>query len=263
MSDLMEMILVDIYYYALPVFYVAAAVFGILIFTGKTKSVRFLGLAAFVSALGNIGAKIMDLFKMASVEKAYKLVVPMNIAGLIIGLITTVCICIFIHKNYGKKYIYALILSIYLGTTVLGMIMPVVLSRFASSSGLKGEEMVYWIEMLNGISSFLLGSVNSIILIAVLFQNRKTEKVIPHYWLVRLITYIWSIITVVLSSAGWRLLIEAEDHTALFKAQDFRDLIQVSSGFLSALIALAVPLYIFVASKKAARLQYAGQEETV
>ena len=262
-NDLMEMFMVNLYFYVLPVFSVAAGVLGIIIFTGKTKSVRFLGLGIFLSALIQTVTKIVELFRRSSVEKAYQLAVPMNIFNLIIGLSITVCICIFIHKNYGWKFIYALSLSVNFATMIIGLFVPVLISRAVSSTGLKGSEMTYWIEFLNGISSFLFSSVNSIIFIVVFFRNRKAEKVIPHYWLIRLLLFIWSMILLVLNSAGWYALIKAEDHAAVLAADTFRNSVLVSTGFITALTGLAVPLYILIASKRYARLQEAGQEETV
>ena len=254
--DFLEMYMQIFYFVVIPLIVIAAAVLGIVIFTGKAKSVKYLGLSIFLAALGQLISKIMQILNMISAEKAAGYTALSNIAGIVLGLGSTLCLCIFIHKNYGRKYIYALLLGCNVVTRILGAFPPVLFADFLADAGLKSNEYVYWLEMLSGISSFLIGSINTIIIIVVLIQNRKNEKVIPFYWLLRVLAFVWSIIAVALDSLSWLSLILAED-AELIEAQRFRDMVQVSTGFFAALIALAVPVYILIASKRALRKENA------
>ena len=247
------------YYFVIPLIIIATAILGIVIFSGRAKSVRFLGMNIFLSSLAWLSSKLLETLTISLGTKVMNYTALFSIAGMILGLGSTVCFCIFIHKNDGMKFIYALLLICSVAEHVLVSLFTPVIAEFLANAGLKPEEYTYWLEMLTGFSSFLLGSVSTVIVIVVLMQNRKSEKVIPFFWLIRIMSFVWSIIALAFSSIGWLSLILAED-PGLPDARSFFDMTQASIGFFTALVALAAPIYILIASKRAIRRQNAGKE---
>lgn len=229
-----------------------AAVIGFIIVSGKTKSVKILGLSFGVNGIIGIiqQAGLVARYLNPTPETVGKISSASSVVAGVSTLFGILCICLFIHKNYGCKWIYFPLFAQPVVNVVSRMAFLAVLSRIG------GEMMlIAGTGLSSGITSLVTGTVTSIILIVVFYKNRKNEKVIPHMWIIRLITYCWGLILTIAGIGFYayclsrganaeRLYVELSS-----KFSEFQTIYMILDSF----VYVVMPIYILVMAKKAER----------
>ena len=228
--------------YLLPVFAgIAMLVLGIMVPAGKEPSVRILGIGFILESVAQIfNGSLVQLSRMVSVKSFMSLSVGSSIISSVCTAAGLVCMCIFIHKNYGRKLIYIPVLSINVGGWFINKLVVSLLSKAVIRSN-----PAAWISMTNTINNFVIHAAVAVILIVVLFKNRKTEKVIPQAWLCK---------TLALAGSFMGLLFNCVYYLSLVRKMQIRYLYIYSSVIVGAfsLVCIILPLYtaVMVYSKK-------------
>ena len=157
---------------------------GIMVTAGKEKTVKFLGISFIIESIGLLmsGSRNLVIRLGMSAKEFATYSVSSSFITAIFSLAALVCMCLFFHKNYGKKLIYIPILAVSIGGTVISRVVVVILTKT-----IKSHDYAAWISMTNLINSFVISAAVNIIIIVVFFKNRKNEKVIPQAWLCKII----------------------------------------------------------------------------
>lgn len=229
-----------------------AAVIGFIIVSGKTKSVKILGLSFGVNGIIGIIHQVclVARYLNPTPEMVVKTSSASNVVSAVSTLFGILCICLFIHKNYGCKWIYFPLFAQPVVNVVSRMAFLAVLSRIG------GEiTLIAGSGLSSGVTSLVTGTVTSIILIVVFYKNRQNEKVIPHMWIIRLIIYCWGLILTIAGigfyayclsrgSNAERLYVELSS-----KFSEFQTIYTILDSF----VYVVMPIYILVMAKKAER----------
>lgn len=163
---------------------IGSLVAGIMVLAGKEKSVKILGLGFIIEALSSSLSSFTPLVsRMVNVKTFAAFSVTGNYVSLFGSTAALLCMCIFLHKNYGKKLIYIPLLAIHVGGWFISRFVVFLLMRTAIKSN-AGT----WISLTNLINNFVVIAAVNVIIIIVLLKNRNIEKVIPQAWLCKTIS---------------------------------------------------------------------------
>ncbi len=226
----------------LPVFAgIALLVLGIMIAAGKEKSLRVLGIGYIVKAVPAIMSAVSNLvIRMISAKVFASFSVGTSYISLICSTGFLVCVCLFIHKNYDKKLIYIPILGVHIGGLIVSRVVTVLLVNVLNTR----KNYSAWISMTNTINNFVVDAAVAVIIIIVLYMNRKNEKVIPLAWLGEVI---------ILAASTFRTLIYIGYYLAVINHTRLRQISDTMMTLFFGVISLAVvatPLYITVMAYK-------------
>lgn len=235
--------------------YSAALVLGILIAVNKIKQTRILGIGFIVTAaasLFSISSTVLQRY--VGVVLFSKMSIAATFIAMAAELIAAFCICRYVHKNYGRKWVY---IPVFVGkayTFLANFIIAYLLNK-------RGANILtgYWINLSRTVNNFITGTVLAVILIIIFYKNRQTEKIIPGTWKIRLAVYIWSAISSAVTAFSYLYL------TRLFR-QTFKTIqgrmfvppvaLYYSTAVLEtvgALVGLIFPIYVLVMARKASR----------
>ena len=214
---------------------------GVMITAGKEKSVKVLGIGFMIEGVGRLLSGASTVFaRMGSVKMFASYSVGANIASALCIAAGLVCMCIFIHKNYGKKLIYIPVLSIQAGGWIINRIVVLLLFK----TNIRSNAAV-WISMTQIINNFVISAAVTVIIIVVLFKNRNNEKVIPQAWLCKSIALAGNFMGLLFNCAYYlsilmRMKIRSSDVTISLIVAAFN------------LVCLILPIYttVMVYSKK-------------
>ena len=157
----------------------ATLVFGFIIAFNKVRSTRTLGLNfIFVSVNALISSILHVTMHIMSEVDLSRSTLPLNITLSICSLAATLFLCMFFHKNYGKKLYLPIFLIAILGW-LADRIVTVVIAKQMDPS----KPDILWVN--------LISVAVAVVMIIVFAKNRDKEKVIPRAWLIRLIVLIW------------------------------------------------------------------------
>ena len=209
---------------------------GIMIAAGKKKSVKVLGIGYIISSVSVImNACTVFLVRMLPIRVYSNFSVGLTLLSFLCGIGSLVCICIFIHKNYGKKLIYIPVLAVSIGGTVITRIVSILLAK-----GLGSRDHYLWISMTLQINSFVTDAAVALIIIIVFYMNRKNEDLIPKTWLC---------MTIGLAGSALRALTYVAYYLTLINNFRIRssseNMISLAVAF-TALFAVVTPLYITI-----------------
>ena len=226
----------------LPVFAgVALLVLGIMIAAGKEKSVKVLGIGYIVKSVPAIMSAVSNLvIRMISAKVFASFSVGTSYISLICSTGFLVCVCLFIHKNYGKKLIYIPILAVHIGGLIVSRVVMVLLVNVLKAS----KNYSAWISITNTINIFVVDAAVAVIIIIMLYMNRQNEKVIPMAWLGEVI---------ILAASTFRTLIYDGYYLAVINNSRLRNISDTMMTLFFGVISLAVvatPLYITVMAYK-------------
>ena len=167
---------------------VGMLVLGIMITAGKEKSVEVLGIGYIVKSVATIMSGVSGFVSRtvtsASAYAGYSQATSYMTFLCTIGFLF--CVCFFLHKNYGKKLIYIPVMAVHVGGVFISRVVTMSLGRLLSS----GKDITKWIGITNNIDNFVVEAAVAVIIIIVLYMNRKNEKVIPLAWLCKLIVLV-------------------------------------------------------------------------
>ena len=216
---------------------IACLIMGIIIAVNKVRSTRVLGIGVILEAVTMVMSFLYNfLSNKLSAEGIYSLSEVNTVAGFFCGIGSLICICIFLHKNYGKKLIYIPVLIIYVVGFAVESICVFIVSRAFTQS----ENFYIYTSAARGISGFVLGAITSVIIIIALFKNRDNEKVVPKLWLIRTILLVWnavSTILVIIYNSNYQI--------------DAYSFLYTFANFGTNIISLLMPIYTLVMLRKA------------
>ena len=249
--------IIVILYCLIPVTaFAAVLVLGILIAVNKVKPTKILGIGYIFSAVPILSAVVPQLIsRFLGVAALARLGVAISLTGTICSLAFSLCICLFIHKRYGKKLIYIPVLAV----PVVGNLASVIVASLLNRSGASGMSLGVWISLTRDINSFVTGTVASLAVIIVLFLNRNKEDIVPKLWLFRIIIYAWSAVSFVYRVVYYVTMLigtgAVKLSTVSFMRQLARnyELISAVMSIISALVAVIIPIYVFVSVCKYSR----------
>ena len=207
-----------LFFYVRPFIYGTAVLAGLVTMICKPRTTKILGLSFALSS----ASLVLECVAQIVLKKE----------GDQIGAI--VCLCIFIHKNYGKKLIYLPLLLIPLAEAVVTMITTITLGQTLSSFALG-----YGVSIAGVVISFIFGAVTSLIVIKAFFDNRDEEEVIPKAWLCKVIALVWSLIEAVLLT-----VIYASAMQSGISGQ--ADMLRMLITVVTSIVSLILPLYVMI-----------------
>lgn len=237
---------------------IAGVVIGILIAVCKTRSTRPWGIATMLSAIITIMGFISgSLINVLSAREMSGFQYSRTIITFALSLATTYFICRFIHKNYGKKFIYIpmfLLPVLTLGLTFLS-------NRIFNSHKTWGSDIGYLLNLGNLAVSLISTTISNLIIIIVLFKFRKKEKVVPYLWLLRIFFYIFTCFSYAFTSTALVIDMVNSDVPkrdlspfASFWMDNYSTM-NMFLGIISALISLIIPLYVLINARSCAKKQ--------
>ena len=231
----------------------ALLVMGILVTVNKEKQTKILGIGFIISGVASVLSSLFTTFRYLMGAIIYsKLSIGLNLVSMVVSIATMFCICWYIHKTYGKKYIYIPVFAIMAVNRIASTAVAFCLNKTGN-----GMVMAYWISLVNNINGFITETAIAVILFLAFYQNRDKEKIIPDTWKIRI-----ALFAINLPRAGYYIfaytvmLKVVKDHTfdpggltgfLYGKADAIMMLIEL----ILALADLIFPVYVFVRLKKA------------
>lgn len=237
---------------------IAGVVIGILITVGKTKSTRPLGISYILSAINSLTGFISgSLMHVLSVKEIYGFQYSRTIITFALSLASTYFICRFIHKNYGKKFIYIPMFLLPVLTLVLTFLSNHIFNRHKTW----GDSTPYLVNLGNLAVSLLITTISTVIIVVILFKYRKNEKVVPYLWLLRILFLIWTCFSYAFTSTTVVIdMVNADVPKRDLSpfASFWMDNYSTTNNFLaiiSSLISLIIPLYVLINARSCAKKQ--------
>jgi len=236
-----------LFYFVRPVIYLAITVFGFIILFSKTKSTRILGLSFVLTSFANL-LECASIFvgRLCSQAVYMNYVNVERILQMVIMIAAPLCMCIFIHKNYGRKFIYIPLLIL----PVLNNVARIAIDNAFNSFGMPVNDFVMWTNTVNAINGFVIGAVSSVILIIVFYKNRKKEPVIPLTWIFEIVG---------LAGSAFNTFCFCIFYLTMYQdgkmASDFSNSAITTAGLMMAMISMAFPVYVMVMAFKKGKLE--------
>ena len=232
----MELILI-LYLYVRPFIVGIALLAGLITLLCKIKSTKVLGLGIVLSSASSILDCIGQIIaKTSTAESAYEFNTSVGIIQFFLLIGSTLCLCFFIHKNYGKKLIYLPLLLIPIAVAILTLVVARSLGNVLS-----GSELGIWTSISTLIISCICGIITALIVIHAFFTNRDDEEVIPKAWLCKVIELVWNVIETVLIVSLYLTLLK--DGVMTTEQVDSSFMLIVS---MRTLFALVFPVYLMI-----------------
>lgn len=244
---------------------IAGVVIGMLIAVSKTKSTRPLGISYMLSALNTLTGYIFgSLLHFLSVKEIYGFQYTRTIITLALTLASTYFICRFIHKNYDKKFIYIPMFLL----PILTLVLTFLSNRIFSNHKTWGSDTGYLLNLGNLAVSLISATVSTVIIVVVLFKNRKIEKVVPYLWLLRIFSYIFTCFSYAFTSTAVVIdMVNADVPKrdlapfASFFMNSYSTM-NMFLGIISALVSLIIPLYVLINARSCAKKQQMTAQST-
>ena len=243
-------------YYIVPLTAaVVTLVFGIMVTASKIKQTKILGISLILSALGSAVAGVYNLFMvLAGSMVVARLATVQSAFALIVAYACSVCTCIYIHRNYQKKYIYFPLLLIPLASSISNAVIVGVINRMNSENS-AGSLVVQRIGMAQNINSLIFNVAVSLIVIIVFYKHRDIERYIPHYYIISTIALVWRCIGFSLYIIYYAILASsaAKNGFAAYSSADPVQVLLIVQTIIGSLISLIFPIYLFVRVLRASR----------
>lgn len=237
--EFMGVLLEVLHYFVRPLVFLAVMVFGFIILFCKTRSTRVLGVSFILSsAMSLLDCAYIFVARSGNMEFVIGFNYFKSILSMVLTIVMPLFVCIYIHKNYGKKLIYLPLLLLPVVQTLCSL-----LSAYAINNGqlnLSGREQAAWLNLSGTVIGFVFGTIANIIVIVVFYKNRKTEKVIPLTWLIKTILLGWGAIGAFFRCIAYSSWLNSELSYSL------GDTATMSVNFMSAIAGLALPVYVMI-----------------
>lgn len=226
---------------------IAGLVFGIITTAGKQKSVKVLGIGFIIQFISSILTAVLNVCVRTLPMKVYAAYsVGLNYFSIVCGIASLLCICIFLHKNYGTKLIYIPVFAIHIGGMLITNAVSNMLNRIKNIP--KGSRGL-WIAMTANINRFIVAAAIAVILIVIFYKHRKSEKVIPKAWIFRIIMLAASFMAVMISSLYYLSMFS---HTKMLSSpiSSNETFVSLMMAVFQSLAELFFPAYVAVRSLK-------------
>ena len=241
----------------------ALLVMGVLITVNKEKQTKILGIEFILSGAASAISGLFTTFRYLMGAAIYaKLSIGLNLVSMLVNIATMFCICWYIHKTYGKKYIYIPIFAIMAVNRIASTVVSVCLNKTGN-----GMLTAYWISLTTSINGFVSGTAIAVILILAFYQNRDKEKIIPDTWKIRIAVYAVSLLKTGYYVFAYVLMLKVvKDHSfdpggLINFLYGNGEAIVMLIDLIAAFAALIFPVYVFIRLKKAKAQKTAEPEE--
>jgi hypothetical protein len=134
-------------------------------------------------------------------------------------------------------------------------------NRIFDSHKTWGDSTPYLVNLGNLAVSLLITTISTVIIVVILFKYRKSEKVVPYLWLLRILFLIWTYFNYAFTSTTVVIDMVNTDVPKRDLApfvSFWMDNYSSTSNFLaiiSSLISLIVPLYVLINARSFAQKQ--------
>lgn len=231
-------------------------VVGILITSNKIKPTRILGIAFIISAVTSLISRSTGLLmRYGNVETFARTSSATSVIVFAGSIAATLCVCIFLHKRYGSKFVYIPLLLL----PLVSRFASVIVTSALNGSGVSSSELGYWISLVYNINSLVTEIAAALIIIIILYKNSSKEDLIPKTWALRTITLIWNCfvtgVTVTTYCANLAKIKAGSNEVTIFASSWLMNsdslglLVEMISGF----VALIIPIYVLVMIVKASK----------
>ena len=235
-------------YLAMGLAAVVLLVIGIMIAANKTKQTKVLGIGYIITSISSGAVFLYNLLLLVyNTEKVLVFGDAVMIGTIICIMASLLCVCIYLHKNYGRKFVYIPVLLL----PVVGMIASAAVALMLNKAGLGGFEYSMLISLVNDVNNVVSIAAAAVIIIVVIYKNREKEKIIPKAWLVKTITVIWSVIEIVIISITYLSVIKSAESLGLKAYSDNTFMALTMVQTLDSLVTLVVPVYVLSKVSKA------------
>lgn len=217
-------------------------VMGVLTVSGRQKSTKWLGIAYIIQSIATIVYFLTRfIMRFVSIELIASFSMAGNIVITVCAFISMVFICVFIHKNYGKKLIYVPVLLLQFASFVIPTAAMYIVNNLHV---FKGNKLSAALTLISGIGNFVPVAIATVIIIVVLFKNRQMEKTVQFLWVFELI-YLIILFFVQSADAVYYLNVLSEGN---YNAMKGLGLEYVEYGTM--LCVLIESIYVMVKSRK-------------
>lgn len=216
---------------------------GILITVSRVRSARILGVRFIILSISLVISGFYEIMFHFMISQE---LMNWNIAKTVLYLVflsaASLCICIYIHKNYGKKFIYLPVMIIPVAGWFISRVVVLLISKIQGQI----HNFGVWANLTSVLCEIIFSSVVSVILITIFWKNREKENVIPNAWLILLVTFILDLI-----NKGCDVLLNAGLAVESFSESLFNSYMLIQN--LEMLEGLIFPIYILVCVAKASK----------
>ncbi|SCW33033.1 hypothetical protein SAMN02910456_00597 [Ruminococcaceae bacterium YRB3002] len=224
-------------------------VMGILIVLSRIKPAKVLGLGYIITSLSALSIYSSSIILHYVPEEHISMIqTAVSVFGALCSCGISICICLYLHRNYGSRKIYYPVLIIPVVSFVLSALTVRIFNRVIGT--MYSDTLI--ISMIQTLISFAGSAAVGVIIIRVFYKNRHKEKIIPDMWILRIITIFWNCVTAVYTVMSYLMIIryskvfnEEEVNTlALFWIKN-QDSIGLVAGIIGAVIGVIIPVYVF------------------
>ena len=229
---------------------IALLIIGMFITTGKIKSTKILGIMYLVDAILGFITNVVSFIRYSFVtpELLALLTKANSVLSVVITLAGFLFICLYVHKNYGCKWIYFPIFAQPVVNVIATIAFRAVFNRMGNTA-----QYIIISGLSTSLSSLVTGSVGAIILIHVFHKNRNNEQIIPHMWAIRLATFCASLISPIVSIIYYGVCYGSEVRgTSIYFFTSYKlTFFQFVFAAIYSLVCMIMPIYILVMVKRA------------
>ena len=193
MDDLTSAILAIIVIVLPVVAAILGLVFGIIITGSKTTRIRPLGISFIFTSVYALISGVAKYAGGVFGGQYAAISVVLTFLEVILTTLSLFFLCRFLHKSYGSINIYIPLIALQLAGIIIPRVLIVLIDKV---SGLKYDEATSAIRLCYSIGLLITGTAVAVIVIMTLMKNRNIEKVIPSYWIFRIIMLILFLINV-------------------------------------------------------------------
>ena len=236
---------------------IALLIIGMFITTSKTKPTKILGIMYMIDGVLGFVSGVISLIRMRGYTSALiaSLTWVNNVISVVTSIAVILCICLYVHKNYGCKWIYFPLFAQPVVNLISNIVFRAVLSRIGDTA-----QYVVSSGLATSLTSLVTSSVGAIILILVFYKNRNNEKIIPHTWAIRLAAFCVSLVSPIVCIIYYAVCLSSElKGVGIYFTSSYKlTVFQYIFSFIFSLVCFILPVYILVMAKRAE----GKQEET-
>lgn len=144
---------------------------------------------------------------------------------------------------------------------VLTLVLTFLSNRIFSRHKTWGDSTPYLVNLGNLAVSLLITTISTVIIVVILFKYRKSEKVVPYLWLLRIFFYIFTCFSYAFTSTALVIdMVNSDvpkrdlDPFVSFFMNNYSTM-NMFLGIISALISLIIPLYVLINARSFAQKQ--------
>lgn len=259
----MRLIYIAFYVYLPVLAAITTFSLGLIVVASEVKQTKFIGLNVICSSLN---ALISSAYALSSFYYFWGMKVndgvieAIRYAGIILSLAASVFICIYIHKNYKKRFVYIPVIAV---PFVVDLLFSVILESLNKSNS-NSFFTTLPKPLLQNVVAMMTATFASVVLIVVFYKNREIEKVIPHTYILLIVSLITSFIVqavnvlynVLLSKSGNVHVVNVhgvKGRKLIERLFSFTAPARVILKVIATLVSLAFPIYLLIMVHKAAK----------